>query len=240
MSHTIFYHRVLRRMVQAACLIAGLSLLVGCVATMPTVQAPSDQRQLTREVQTMLAAKGFNAGPADGIAGNKTYAALAKFQRARGLPVTNGITSEAYRQLAADGQRSQSAQSPQRTASREQQEDARRRELSTNDARVTFRAACPGLYIPEVFTKRYRGAIPVYAMRVLNNSSKRYSVKYDLVYQEAQSNVRGKFGGQFTNEKSFKVRPGAYTEFLLIEVNKGAGSRITAIEAIDVFECRGT
>ncbi len=73
MSHTIFYHRVLRRMVQAACLIAGLSLLVGCVATMPTVQAPSDQRQLTREVQTMLAAKGFNAGPADGIAGNKTY-----------------------------------------------------------------------------------------------------------------------------------------------------------------------
>lgn len=215
-------------------------LFAGCVATTPTVQAPEDQRQLTREVQTMLAEKGFDPGPADGIAGKKTERALAQFQQSRGLARSDGITKEAYRQLAYDRQGSQRASVAQPAASREAQEDARRRQLSRNDPRVEFRTSCPGLYIPEVFTMKYRGAVPAYAMRVLNNSQNRYSVKYDLVYTESQRNVLGKFGGQITKERHFTIRPGQYSQFMLIEVNRGAGSKITGIEAIDVFECHGS
>lgn len=241
MNRTTLTRQLSRGLLNAAIPIVALSFVVGCVATMPTSQEPIDQRQLTREVQTMLAAKGFDPGPADGVAGSKTYAALSEYQRSRGLPITNGVTSEAYRQLAEDRQRSQPASAPQPVLNRGEQEEAKRRALSRNDARVTFRAHCPGLYIPEVYKKRYQGLIPVYAMRVLNNSNKRYAVKYDLVYTEAQHNVLGKYGGQFKDEKHFSVRPGTYTEFLLIEENnKSTGSRVTGIAAIDVFECRGS
>lgn len=130
-----------------------------------------------------------------------------------------------------------------------QQEAAKRKELSRNHASVNFQVSCPGLYIPKVYTKKYRNMIPVYAMAVLNNSTQRYSVKYDLVYEKgtgavASKNVFGTilpgrpgYAETLTETKNFSVRPGSMTEFLLIEKNQGAGSQITEIKAVDVFKC---
>ena len=73
-----------------------------------------------------------------------------------------------------------------------EQEAAKRKELSRNHASVNFQVSCPDLYIPEVFEKKYRNMIPVYAMVVLNNSTKRYSVQYDLVYEESTEAVSAK------------------------------------------------
>lgn len=130
-----------------------------------------------------------------------------------------------------------------------QQEAAKRKELSRNHASVNFQVSCPGLYIPKVYEKRYQNMIPVYAMAVLNNSTKRYSVKYDLVYEKgtgavATKNVFGTilpgrqgYAETLTETKNFSVRPGALTEFLLIEKSQGSGSQITEIKAVDVFKC---
>lgn len=81
------------------------------------VVVPTDRRQLVQEVQTMLADKGYNPGPIDGQAGPTTTTALRAFQTARGLDVTDGVTREAYIQLAADetsGSATPSAQEDQR------------------------------------------------------------------------------------------------------------------------------
>jgi TonB family protein len=43
---------------------------------------------LTRQVQERLHHAGLNPGPADGIPGPQTIAALQQFQKAQGLPVT--------------------------------------------------------------------------------------------------------------------------------------------------------
>lgn len=130
-----------------------------------------------------------------------------------------------------------------------EREAAKRKELSHNDAIVNFQVSCPGLYIPKVYEKMYQGMVPVYAMVVLNNSSKRYSGQYDLVYKKGADAVPSKnvFGTTFagrqgysetlTETKDFTVRPGALTEFLLIMKNQDAGAKITGIEAIDVFKC---
>jgi TonB family protein len=45
-------------------------------------------RDEIRQTQERLQQAGMNPGPADGIAGQQTLAALQQFQRARGLPVT--------------------------------------------------------------------------------------------------------------------------------------------------------
>ncbi len=82
-----------------------------------SVVVPSDRRQLVQEVQAMLADKGFDPGPADGQAGPSTTSALRKYQAARGLTVTDGVTQEAYIQLVSDnssGSTTQSSQEDQR------------------------------------------------------------------------------------------------------------------------------
>lgn len=77
------------------------------------VTVPSDRRQLVQEVQSMLASKGYDPGPIDGQAGPSTITALRSFQSARGLPVTNGVTEEAYIQLSSDNSSGSTASSAQ-------------------------------------------------------------------------------------------------------------------------------
>ena len=62
--------------------------------------APSDQVELTKEIQKMLKSKGFYAGPIDGIGGPGTLSALTAYQNKNGLPSTNGINAKAYGQLS--------------------------------------------------------------------------------------------------------------------------------------------
>lgn len=50
--------------------------------------------EATARVQRKLSALGYGPGPADGRFGKKTRAALAKFQKASGLPVDGNLTPE--------------------------------------------------------------------------------------------------------------------------------------------------
>jgi peptidoglycan hydrolase-like protein with peptidoglycan-binding domain len=52
-------------------------------------------------VQTRLRRLGFNPGPADGVAGPRTVAAVRAFQAANGLPVTGSLDSRLFDDLAA-------------------------------------------------------------------------------------------------------------------------------------------
>lgn len=66
------------------------------------VSVPADRVQLVREVQIMLANKGFNPGGVDGVDGPATKKALHAFQESKGLSVTAGVTKESYMQLKSD------------------------------------------------------------------------------------------------------------------------------------------
>lgn len=68
-------------------------------ATAAAGQSPDQAaaREPTREqvvaVQKLLAAKGFDAGPADGIAGRRTQAAIRAYQQSNGLPLTGEVSA---------------------------------------------------------------------------------------------------------------------------------------------------
>lgn len=54
-----------------------------------------------RAVQLYLTYLGFDPGPVDGIAGNKTLSALARFQRRAGFPATDTINADTVAHLQA-------------------------------------------------------------------------------------------------------------------------------------------
>jgi membrane-bound lytic murein transglycosylase B len=71
---------------------------------------PPGNRSLTtddiEEMQTLLADLGYDAGPADGIPGSRTKAAIRAFQSARGLPADGHHSSsvlDALRRAAGRG-----------------------------------------------------------------------------------------------------------------------------------------
>ena len=227
-----------------ALMIFGAISLSGCVTPSPSAQSvPTNRQELVSGVQSMLTEKGFEPGPVDGVAGARTLSALAAFQRSRDLPATRGVTEEAYRQLLAD--RSTRSQGNVRSASRQTNESrsareaAARRELARNDPKVTFRANCPGLYIPVVEKIMFQGAVPAYAMNVLNDSQNRYSVRYDMTYNERTENYFGRFGGATTAENRFISRPGSYARFMLAAAGRGS-TQVTSVEKIVVLSCERT
>jgi peptidoglycan hydrolase-like protein with peptidoglycan-binding domain len=227
--------------------------------------APTDPVELTERVQELLQRKGFYDGPIDGIDGPETLSALKTYQESNGLPSTNGVNAQAYGQLSVweinrrqkpseqvaeasiNGESNSTSSST--ASSVEEQEAARRAELSNNHEVVNFQTACPDLFIPDIYEKRHQNIIPVYAMAVLNNSSTRYSVQYDMAYVKATEAVptmnvfgttldgRDDYSETLVETKSFTVRPGALTEFLLIEKSQRGGSQISEVTAIDVFSC---
>ena len=58
-------------------------------------------RKQIREVQGQLNSLGFEVGPADGVAGKRTRAAIREFQDQNGLSVTGAIDEDLITQLAA-------------------------------------------------------------------------------------------------------------------------------------------
>lgn len=110
---------------------------------------------------------------------------------------------------------------------------------ATNDPVVKFRAECPGLFIPRVFESKFQGLVPGYTMYVTNKSTKRYTVKYDMVYTQRGDGVlmRGR-KEQLTSEKGFTIRPNTMMQFWL-EQKQSNPYTIERIDAIDVFECDG-
>ncbi len=63
-------------------------------------QATDLTRGEVRQVQQQLAGLGYSPGPADGVAGRRTVAALAAFQRDRGLPATGWLDKDSYAAVA--------------------------------------------------------------------------------------------------------------------------------------------
>ena len=83
--------------------------------------APDQSREQIREVQHALNTLGFAVGPADGVAGRRTRAAIREFQGQNNLPVTGVINEETIAQLAAGKSNSEPAPREAEVASREPQ-----------------------------------------------------------------------------------------------------------------------
>lgn len=87
-------------------LVAGLILnaasavLCGPPAFAQTTESRPSTFQI-REIQEMLTALGHDAGPADGVAGARTTAAVIAFQQREGLPQTGRMDVALFRALAA-------------------------------------------------------------------------------------------------------------------------------------------
>lgn len=96
-------------------------------AALPTQPAPSStaapaapeplRGEEVQEVQKRLQGFGFNPGPADGVAGRMTAAAVTSYQQSRGQLQTGDIDRELLEQLRQDPA-PQVAAPPQRTAQR--------------------------------------------------------------------------------------------------------------------------
>lgn len=56
-----------------------------------------------RELQQLLAKAGYDPGPADGVAGSKTWSAISHYQSDRGLRVTGTPSAELLEQLRSQG-----------------------------------------------------------------------------------------------------------------------------------------
>ena len=62
-------------------------------ASTPPAPDPARARQRIASVQRGLASLGYNPGPADGVMGRKTRAAISAFQAKAGLPVTGEVSA---------------------------------------------------------------------------------------------------------------------------------------------------
>ncbi len=79
------------------CVLCGTTL-----AQTPAFAAggPSFDRQQTRDVQRALTLLGLDPGPADGVLGPRTKAAVTRFQQAEGLTSTGVLDPETRSRLA--------------------------------------------------------------------------------------------------------------------------------------------
>ena len=69
-------------------------------------------RSTVRRVQADLARLGYKPGPADGIAGRRTAAAVKRFQSASGLPADGVISPALVKQLRAKARAAQTKETP--------------------------------------------------------------------------------------------------------------------------------
>jgi hypothetical protein len=65
--------------------------------------APAASHDDVRSVQVALARLGFDPGPADGVVGPRTRAAIRAYQARNGLPLDERVTPDLVRRLAVVG-----------------------------------------------------------------------------------------------------------------------------------------
>ena len=70
------------------------------VATLPQLKVTT---QLSAHVQSQLATLGYYAGAVDGVAGDETQAALARYQQDNDLSVTGTVTAATLQSLGLAG-----------------------------------------------------------------------------------------------------------------------------------------
>ncbi len=66
-----------------------------------------------RQAQTLLAALGYDPGPADGLLGSRTVQAIREYQKAAGLPVDGRVSGRLIQSLKSGKHRKQQAQTVQ-------------------------------------------------------------------------------------------------------------------------------
>ena len=82
-------------------LVAGIALAQTPASTPhPAAQSERVSRQSVRELQQTLEALGLEPGPADGVIGTRTKAALVRFQQSEGLRATGTLDSQTRSRLA--------------------------------------------------------------------------------------------------------------------------------------------
>lgn len=77
-------------------------LPLGLLAWLALTGVAAAEMPLVREVQERLAALGYDPGPADGIAGERTRVAIMAFQRYRDLPTTGAASPDLLHLLRAE------------------------------------------------------------------------------------------------------------------------------------------
>lgn len=112
-----------------------------------------------RLIQSALSASGFDPGPADGVFGRRTRAAISQWQAARGAEPTGYLGAEAARSLAALGTkdkreaeaereaRERDRQAEAEAAARAQAQADRQRRARQPGARLRDCEACPDLVV---------------------------------------------------------------------------------------------
>ena len=117
-------------------------------------------------------------------------------------------------------------------------EDAQRRALSKNHPVVEMRAKCEGLFIPVVERSMFRNVLPVFSMRMLNNSGNRYEVKYDLTLKQNTRNMYQNENSESVVEKNVTIRANQYIEVLLEQVSRSPGVTVRGVSRIEIVECK--
>jgi hypothetical protein len=107
-----------------------------------------------------------------------------------------------------------------------------RKSISFNASEVTVDPSCSGIFVPKLEQKLFRNVIPAWNISVLNNSTNRYSVSYDLKVKRKGATFFGSYNETTVEERTFTVRPRALGEFVVLE----GKSDITAV-SVDIFKC---
>ena len=68
----------------------------------PVASAQPNLNQAVMNLQSQLAAKGYDPGPVDGVMGERTRAAIRAYQRDRQMPVDGQVTQALVSSLAAN------------------------------------------------------------------------------------------------------------------------------------------
>jgi hypothetical protein len=75
----------------------------------------SVDRDMARNIQRMLAERGFDPGPADGIVGRKTRRAIVEYQNSVGLPADGQPSRSLYEKLIGENGRNPTGESDRAT-----------------------------------------------------------------------------------------------------------------------------
>lgn len=211
--------------------------VASCASSSRSTLPPADRGQLIKETQQMLLSSGYNPGPADGLMGKRTRAAIKAFQKANNIPITGKVSADLHRQLSRNSTRKASAETKNSTS--EERKAAKRRKLSKNASIVRMHRSCKGVFIPEVKRTLFRGVVPVYNAYIINNSNKRYRMKFDYTYRIQGKNYFGRIDETLTKEKTTTLRPGKFIE-LPLETGNQSGNKITGISELIVLGCDST
>jgi peptidoglycan hydrolase-like protein with peptidoglycan-binding domain len=108
-------------LIAATALACASPLAAGNQAQRSQSESPSQQSaDVVKQAQEKLSAAGHDAGPADGILGSQTQAAVKEFQQSKGIQTSGQLDSQTLAELRIDASRSSASSGASVGASPEQ------------------------------------------------------------------------------------------------------------------------